>query len=160
VKRQVVGVFSPHLQRPMAQTLRNLGSETVWVGHGCDGLDEITTTGETMVLEIRSGVVSRSTVNPEDFGLERAQPSDLRTNGLEANTAVAHEVLAGRPGPPLDIVLLNAAAGLVAADRAADFAEGISLARASIGSGAALAKLRQLVAFSNSVERVENDMKP
>ena len=148
VKRQVVGVFSPHLQRPMAQTLRNLGSETVWVVHGCDGLDEITTTGPTKVVALANGDISEFDVTPEDAGIARARPEDLRGGDPAHNAQELRNVLDGKPGAYRDIALINAAAALVVAGRAANLREGAQMAADAIASGKAKATLAKLVEVS------------
>jgi anthranilate phosphoribosyltransferase len=148
VKRQVVGVFSPHLQRPMAETLRNLGSETVWVVHGADGLDEITTTGPTRVVALAKGDISEFEVTPEDAGLPRAKPEDLRGGEPEYNANELRAVLDGKPGAYRDISLLNAAAALIVAGRAATLRQGADMAADAIASGKAKATLAKLIETS------------
>jgi anthranilate phosphoribosyltransferase len=148
VKRQVVGVFAPHLQRPMAETLRNLGSETVWVVHGADGLDEITTTGPTKVVALAKGDISEFEVTPEDAGLPRATAEDLRGGEPEYNAAELRAVMDGKPGAYRDIALLNAAAALIVAGHAATLREGADMAAAAIASGKAKATLAKLIEVS------------
>jgi anthranilate phosphoribosyltransferase len=148
VKRQVVGVFAPHLQRPMAETLRNLGSETVWVVYGEDGLDEITTTGATKVVALAKGEISEFEVTPEDAGLVRAKPEDLRGGEPEYNANELRAVLDGKPGAYRDISLLNAAAALIVAGRAANLREGVDMAAQAIASGKAKATLGKLIEVS------------
>jgi anthranilate phosphoribosyltransferase len=148
VKRQVVGVFAPHLQRPMAETLRNLGSETVWVVHGADGLDEITTTGPTKVVALAKGDISEFEVTPEDAGLPRATAEDLRGGEPEYNAAELRAVMDGKPGAYRDIALLNAAAALIVAGRAATLREGADMAASAIASGKAKATLAKLIEVS------------
>jgi len=144
---QLVGAPSEHAAELMAGALAQLGLQHGFVVHGSDGLDEITTTGSTLVVEIASGRVERRVVNPYDFGVERAQPSDLAGGDKEQNATIAREVLSGAKGPRQDIVMVNAAAALVAAGKAGEFREGMQIARASIDSGAAQAKLDQLARF-------------
>ena len=148
VKRQVVGVFAPHLQRPMAETLRNLGSETVWVVHGADGLDEITTTGATKVVALARGDISEFEVTPEDAGLPRATAEDLRGGEPAHNAAELRAVLDGKPGAYRDIALLNAAAALIVAGRARTLREGADMAASAIASGKAKATLAKLIEVS------------
>ena len=120
-----------------------------FVVHGSDGLDEITTTGPTLVFEIRDGKrVTRRTVTPEDFGVPRAAVEDLRGGDRETNCAIARSILSGARGPQRDIVLVNAAAALVAAGKAHDLREGVALAAESIDSGAAMRKVQQLARFT------------
>jgi anthranilate phosphoribosyltransferase len=148
VKRQIVGVFAPHLQRPMAETLRNLGSETVWVVHGADGLDEITTTGPTKVVALARGEISDFEVTPEAAGLSRATADDLRGGTPEHNATELRSVLDGKPGAYRDIAILNAAAALIVAGRANTLREGADLAAAAIASGKAKATLAKLIEVS------------
>ena len=116
--------------------------------HGSDGLDEITTTGPTLVFEIRDSQVERGTVHPQDFGVPVAPAAALKGGDTDFNTAIAREVLAGCPGPRRDIVLINASAGLVAAGRAQTFREAMALAAVSIDSGAARGKVEALAHFT------------
>ncbi len=148
VKRQVVGVFSAHLQRPMAETLRNLGSETVWVVYGEDGLDEITTTGATRVVALAKGEISEFEVTPEDAGLARTRPEDLRGGEPEYNANELRAVLDGKPGAYRDISLLNAAAALIVAGRVTNLREGADMAAQVIASGKAKATLAKLIDVS------------
>jgi anthranilate phosphoribosyltransferase len=150
VKRQMIGVFSRHWIEPMAQVLRNLGSECVWVAHGSDGLDEITTSGPTYVAALENGHVRTFEINPEDVGVSRAKPETLRGGDAETNAAALMGVLKGTPGPFRDIAVLNAAASLVVAGRAKDLKEGASVAAKSLDSGAAKGRLERLVAVSNA----------
>lgn len=147
--RQVIGVFSPDWVVPLAEVLRNLGSEHVWVVHGSDGLDELTTTGPSAVAELRNGEVTSFEVTPEDAGLARATPEDLVGGDPDANADAVRDVLAGTASPFRDIVLLNAAATLIVAGKAGDLKEGAALAARSIDDGAAAASLRRLVEITN-----------
>ena len=149
VKRQMVGVFSRQWVQPLAQVLKNLGAESVWVVHGSDGLDEITTTTETLVYEIRGGAIADRTLTPEDFGIERSSAEALKGAGRDRNCEIARDILNGTKGAARDIVLVNASAALVAAGKATDFREGVAMAAASVDSGSARQKLNELVAFTN-----------
>ena len=149
VKRQMTGVFAPGWVEPLARVLGDLGSEHAWIVHGSDGLDEITTTGTTMVAELKRGDVRTFRIDPRDVGLARARPGDLRGGDAETNAAAIRAVLGGEAGPFRDIVLINAGASLLVAGRAADLAEGVALAARSIDEGAALARLHKLVEVSN-----------
>jgi anthranilate phosphoribosyltransferase len=150
VKRQMIGVFSRQWIEPMAQVLKNLGSERVWVAHGSDGLDEITTSGPTHVAALEQGQLRTFEVNPEDIGLERAKPEALRGGDAETNAAALMAVLKGTKGPYRDIAILNAAAALVVAGRAKDMKEGAALAAKSLDSGEAEGRLDRLIAVSNA----------
>lgn len=144
---QIVGAPSAAAARLMAEALAQLGLYRGFVVHGSDGLDEITTTGPTLVLEIASGAVREYTVTPDDFGLPAASAEDLRGGDAAVNERIARDILAGVRGPRRDIVLANAAAALVAAGKARHFREGVALAADSIDSGAARRKLEELAAF-------------
>jgi anthranilate phosphoribosyltransferase len=119
------------------------------VVHGAEGLDEISLSGETYVTEVHNGILRSYTLQPEDFGLRRAALAALVGGDAKINAEILSRILDGQAGPPRDIVLANAAAALVAAGRAGNFPEGVRMAADSIDSGAARAKLDQLVAFTN-----------
>lgn len=148
---QLVGAPSEEAAELMAQALASLGLERGFVVHGSDGLDEITTTGTTTTLEITRGVVAHRTLAPADFGVAAARAEDLKGGGRDENCRIARAILDGESGPRRDIVLVNAAAALVAAGKARDFGEGMALAAASIDSGAARARLEQLIRFTGAV---------
>jgi anthranilate phosphoribosyltransferase len=150
VKRQMVGVFSKQWVLPLAQVLKNLGSEAVWVVHGSDGLDEITLTGPTFVAALEGGAIRSFEVSPEDVGLKRVAGEALKGGNSAANAVALQSVLDGRPSPYRDVALLNAAAALVVAGRAKDLKEGMTLGIQSIDSGAAAERLKRLVAVSNA----------
>ena len=133
----------------MAATLAELGVERAFVVHGAGGLDEISLSGVTLVTEVRSGVVQRFAVTPEEFGVARAPLESIRGGTPAENAALIRRVLEGEDGPARDIVVVNAAAALVAAGTAADFREGAGLASFVISSGAASEKLAALAAFTN-----------
>jgi anthranilate phosphoribosyltransferase len=145
----VVGVFSPKWVEPIAYVLKNLGSEHVWVVHGHDGLDELTTTGATDVAELKDGRIRIFEVTPADAGLLPARLNDLKGGDAAVNAAAIRAVLAGTHGPFRDIVILNAAAALIVADKAANLEDGAALALHSIESGAAARALERLVEISN-----------
>jgi anthranilate phosphoribosyltransferase len=153
-KRQVMGVYDPRLLEPLAEVLGRLGTTRAWTVHG-QGLDELTTTGETEVAEWKDGAVRRFTVTPEDAGLPRADIAALRGGDAEENAAALRALLDGATGAYRDIVLLNAAAALVVADRAADLAEGAAMAAAVIDDGRAARALADLVEATNTV--IEED---
>jgi anthranilate phosphoribosyltransferase len=149
VKRQVVGVFSWHWVEPIAHVLNSLGAEHVWVVHGHDGLDELTTTGATDVAELKGGKVTVFEVTPADAGLAPAKLSDLKGGDERDNANAIREVLAGKKTPLRDIAILNAAAALIVAGKAANLLDGAAMAAHSIESGAAQRALDRLVAISN-----------
>src|SRR6267142_602001 len=146
---QVLGVFSEDVIDLVAATLAELGVERAFVVHGAGGLDEISLSGETMVAEVRGGAVRRFTVTPEEFGVSRAPLESIRGGTPTENAALIQRILEGEAGPARDIVVVNAAAALVAADVAANFREAAGLASFVISSGAAGEKLVTLAAFTN-----------
>lgn len=149
VSRQLLGVPSAAWMRPLAEALRDLGSERVWVVHGSDGLDEITTTGPSEILALEGGQLRSFTVAPEDVGLARARPEDLKGADPEHNARALRTVLDGAPTPYRDIALLNAGAALVVAGAAGDLPDGVARAAAAVDGGAARGALDRLVAVSN-----------
>lgn len=146
---QVLGVYKEELTPVLAEVLNKLGSRSAFVVCGKGGLDEISITGKTQVSELKNGQVSTYTIEPEDFGLPRASMNDIRGGDAQENARIVLSVLQGEPGPRRDMVLLNAAAALVAAGRAADFPDGITQAAEAIDSGRALEKLEGLKAITN-----------
>jgi anthranilate phosphoribosyltransferase len=144
VKRQMVGVFSRHWVQPLAQVLKNLGSESVWVVHGSDGLDEITLTGPSFVASLDNGKITTFEVAPEDSGLKCCSADALRGGDADANAVALSNVLNGKPSPYRDVALLNAAAALIVAGRAGDLKEGVAIGAKSLDSGAAAARLKHL----------------
>jgi anthranilate phosphoribosyltransferase len=149
VKRQVIGVFDKKWVEPVADVMRNLGSEHVWVVHGWDGMDELTTTGPSTVAELKDGDVAVFEVVPEDAGLPRAKLVDLKGGDAKANAEAIRALLQGEPGPFRDIVLLNAAAALIVAGKAANLADGVKRAARAIDTGAANTALDKLIASTN-----------
>ena len=147
-RRQLVGVYAPNWVRPVAEVLGKLGSERAWVVHG-DGLDELTTTGTTLVSELKDGKVSDFEVTPEDAGLPRAKLDDIKGGDPAANAAHMTQLLEGRRGPLRDIVLLNSAAALIVAGRARDLRQGVNQAADAIDEGKARGVLEKLVAITN-----------
>ena len=145
VKRQLTGAFSPRLIRPMAETLKALGSVKAWLVHGLDGTDEISIAGVTKVAALADGTIAEFDVHPEDAGLPVHAFEAILGGTPAENAAAFRALLDGATGAYRDAVLLNAAAALVVADRAATLKDGVALAAASIDSGAAKAKLAALV---------------
>ena len=149
VRRQLVGVFSRAMLEPMAHVLANLGSTRVWLVNGSDGLDEITTTGPTHVASLDNGKVTSFDITPEEAGLPRARPADLRGGDPAHNAAALRAVLDGLRSPYRDIAVFNAAAALLVAGKAKDLREGVALAGAALDDGRAKETLRKLVDVSN-----------
>jgi anthranilate phosphoribosyltransferase len=148
VRRQVIGVANPQVADRMLASLRLHGSISSWVVHG-QGLDELTTTGPSSVLELRHGAVRSFVVDPVDLGVAPAIPEELVGGTPAINAEAVRRVLAGDRGAHRDIVVLNAAAGLVVADAASDLAAAIPMAMESIDSGSAARVLERLVVISN-----------
>jgi anthranilate phosphoribosyltransferase len=147
-RRQVVGVPSSRFVEPLARALGALGAERAWTVHG-EGMDELTTTGETEVAEWKDGAVRLFRITPEAVGLKRAALADLTGGSPEENAAALRELLDGKAGAYRDIVLLNAAAGFLVGDKVETLREGVELAAQSIDSGAARAALEKLIEVSN-----------
>jgi anthranilate phosphoribosyltransferase len=143
VRRQLLGVFAPKWLAPMAETLGALGAEHVWVVHGA-GLDELTLAGPTQVAAWQGGAVRRFEVTPDEAGLEPAPVAAIIGGDAAQNAVALLALLRGATGPYHDTVVLNAAAALIVAGRAADLRDGAAQARAALASGAALAKLAAL----------------
>ncbi|WP_374381406.1 anthranilate phosphoribosyltransferase [Dongia sp.] len=148
VKRQLIGVYARQWLKPMAETLRTLGTERAWLVHGSDGLDEITTTGPTHVVELRDGKITEFEIAPEEFGLSRSTAAELKGGDPGQNAEALRNLFDGAVGPYRDIVRLNAAAALIVAGKAKDIAEGLTLAADALDSGRAKEKLEALVAFT------------
>ncbi|WP_292424419.1 anthranilate phosphoribosyltransferase [Methanoregula sp.] len=141
---QVLGVYAENLTGTVAEVLRLLGVSRAMVVHG-SGLDEITTTGETIVTELAGNRIRKYTISPEMFGFARAAPADLSGGSPKKNARILRDILAGKKGAGRDIVLMNAGAAICMGGRAGTLAEGIRLAAASIDSGKAQEKLDALI---------------
>lgn len=146
----LMGVFHPDLVGIMARVMQRLGAQHVLVVHGMDGMDEISLGATTMVAELKDGEVREYTIHPEDFGFAMASTRNLRVENAEESRAILLSTLDNKPGPALDIVLLNAGAALYAANLAASLEDGIQRAREAIASGAARAKLDAFVRKTQS----------
>ena len=154
-RHQLIGVADARYVERIAQAVRLMGSERNLIVHGEDGLDEISTTCPTAVVEVFAGqgFDVRYEVAPEEFDMRRARLDELRGGDAAENARHVREVLDGVEGPRLDIVLLNAGAALYIAEAAASIAEGVDKARAAVASGAARAKLDALVRTTNRLRR-------
>jgi len=150
VKRQMVGVFSRQWVEPLANVLKNLGSERAYVVHGSDGLDEITTSGPTAVAALDGGKVTTFEIKPEELGLTPAKPEQLRGGDADANAVALKGVLKGKKSPFRDVALLNAAAAIVVAGKAKDLKEGLTVAAKSLDSAEAEGRLDRLIQVSNA----------
>ena len=148
---QLIGAFSVRAAEMLAQASARLGIERAFVVHGADGLDEITTAGPTTVFQVEDGRVQKGRWLPSDFGLPQASLDDLKGGDKETNAVIIRAILAGEPGPCRDIVVANAAAALLVAQRASDLKSAVELAAEAIDSGAARQKLEQLTEFTARV---------
>jgi len=148
-RRQMVGVFARKWVEPVAEALKELGSEKAWVVHGSDGMDEITTTGPTHVCELKDGTLRSFEISPQDAGLPLADPKDLKGGLPSENARALREVLAGTKNAYRDIVLFNAAASLLVAEKVDELKAGVDMAANAIDSGNAADTLEKLVAASN-----------
>ena len=150
-KRLVIGVYAKRWCRPLAEALAMLGTEKAWVVHGSDGLDELTTTGPTHVVEWDGKNFREFDVGPADLDLPVAAASDIKGGCPEENATILRQILSGGKGPKRDIVVFNAAAALFVAGKAPSFRDGAKLAQDSIDSGKALAALDSLIALSKEM---------
>ena len=149
VKRQLTGTFTRLLIRPMAEVLRELGSEKAWLVHGSDGTDKISISGASWVAGLENGKISEFEIHPEDAGLPVHPFEDIIGGDPAHNAAALRALLDGTKSAYRDSVLFNSAAALVIADKATNLIEGVEMATQSIDSGAALAKLQALALFTS-----------
>jgi anthranilate phosphoribosyltransferase len=147
-RRQVVGVPRPELADLVARALLMLGADRAWVVHGVDGIDEISTTGYTRVLECRDGSVNTFYLHPAEFGIPKASPVDLQGGDAAQNASIVRDVLDGRRGAARDVVLLNAGAALFVAGAASSVRDGIGMAASAVDRGAAKTTLESMVRSS------------
>ena len=149
-RAQIVGVYAPELVPTIAGVLASLGAHRAFVVHGAGGIDELSPAGTNLVCEVAGGEVHRREIDPAELGIERCRDEDLRGGSPADNAAMIRAVFAGERGPRRDAILLNAAGAVAAAGHAQDLGEGLEVARATVDSGAAAARLDELVAFSRS----------
>ncbi len=148
-KRLLIGVFAEGWVEPLAQVLKNLGAQAVWVVHGSDGMDELTTTGPTKVAELKNGEITTFEVTPDQVGLPVARFEDLKGGDAEVNAAALRALLAGEKNAYRDIVVLNVAAALVLCEKADSLEQAARLAEQAIDDGRAQKALNKLVQISN-----------
>jgi anthranilate phosphoribosyltransferase len=151
-RAQVVGVYAPSLVRTMAQVLAELGARRAFVVHGAGGIDELSPAGPNLVCEVVDGIVREREIDPLELGMARCDPAELRGGSPEENAAAIRAVFAGEEGARRSAILLNAAGAIAAAGHAADLRDGLEPAREAVDSGAAAARLDQLIAFSQEAE--------
>jgi anthranilate phosphoribosyltransferase len=150
-ERQVLGVFSDALTEPMAQVLGNLGAKHAFVVHGEDGLDEITTTEKTRVSEWKNGKINTYFIDPDSLHIEAANKDDLKGGNAKENAKLTIDILEGQEGAKRNIVLINAAAAIVAGDKAGDLLEAVNIAADAIDNGAARKKLDEIKEVTNKL---------
>ncbi len=156
VPNQLLGVFSKHWLRPIAEVLRDLGSEHVLVVHSADGLDEISIASETFVAELHDGKIKEYTINPEQFGINRRPLTGLKVANAEQSLALIKALLKGEEGPAADIVALNAGAAIYAANIASNLEQGVMIAQDILASGTASEKLKELVEVTQMIKAAGN----
>lgn len=149
-KAQVLGVFEPELTEPMAGVLKALGSERAFVVHGSDGLDEVTITGPTRITELNAGFIHTFDFNPEQIGIELGTPEDLKGADPAENAEILLKILQGEKGHRRDVVILNSAFALLAANKEPSLEDAVRAAEKSIDSGSAARKLTELINFTGS----------
>jgi anthranilate phosphoribosyltransferase len=149
---QLLGVYSPKLVAPLANSLTKLGCEEAMVVHGLDGLDEISTVGKTLIAHLKDGTVEEMETVPKDFGVRKARVTDLQTCAAEESAEIIFQILNGKipDDAKAEIVLVNSAAGIMVGGKAENFKEGMEMARKSIATGAAYGKLKALVKASGA----------
>ena len=151
-RAQVVGVYAPSLVRTIAEVLAQLGARRAFVVHGAAGIDELSPAGPNLVCEVVDGDVGEREIDPLELGVERCSPEELRGGSPRDNAEAIRGVFRGKNGGKRSAILLNAAGAIAASGHAADLREGLELAREAIDSGAALARLDALIAFSQAAE--------
>jgi anthranilate phosphoribosyltransferase len=149
-RAQVVGVYAPELVRTIAEVLAQLGASRAFVVHGAGGIDELSPAGPNFVCEVVGGSVRARNIDPLELGVARCDPSELRGGSPEENAAAIRAVFAGENGGRRSAILLNAAGAIAAGGHAEDLREGLELARQAVDSGAAAARLEELIAFTRA----------
>ena len=156
---QIMGVYSRELIEPIAQVLKNLGLKRALVVHGADGLDEITTTGKTFISECSGKGILSYDIDPEELNIKLARAGDLQGGDIGENVRIVKEILKGKKGPKRDIVLLNAAYAFYVVEKVKNISAGLELAKQSIDSGKAKAKLESLIKFTNQTNQTNQTKK-
>lgn len=149
IKRQLIGVYDPSLMLTLANVMKELGAEQVMIVHGDDGLDEISITGKSRIVELFDGEIYDYNISPEDFHVHTAELSSIQSTSCEDNINFLIDILAGKTSPAMDIAILNAAAAIKVSGKVDSLNEGIQLARVSISSGTAKEKLEKLIEITN-----------
>ena len=154
--RQLLGVYDPALTDTIARVLALMNTDCALVVHGAGGLDELSVTGVNKITQLQNGNITTYSLDPQELGLPLEEPASLEGGLPDENAKIVKDLLQGQEGAKRNVVLLNASAALLAAGKAADFSEGLSLAAQSIDTGKALDKLEQFIHLSNSL-REQND---
>jgi anthranilate phosphoribosyltransferase len=149
-KRQVIGVFAPHLTDFFATILQKLGSESVFIVHGEDGLDEVTLCDRTQITQLQGNLITTRQMTPEEFGFQRVDSVALVGGDKSTNAKILRDILTGVPGPKRDVAVLNAALAITCSGKTDSIHTAVKMAQEAIDSGAALQKLNQLIEFSGS----------
>jgi anthranilate phosphoribosyltransferase len=149
-RAQVVGVYAPELVPTLARVLAHLGARRAFVVHGAGGIDELSPSGPNLVCEVTGGRVRKREIDPEELGVPRCDPADLRGGSPAENAARIRAIFEGANGGARDAVLLNAAGAIAAAGHAKDLREGLGYAREAVDSGAAAQRLEELIAFTQA----------
>jgi anthranilate phosphoribosyltransferase len=151
-RAQVVGVYTPSLVRTIAEVLAQLGARRAFVVHGAGGIDELSPAGPNLVCEVVDGGVREREIDPLELGVPRCDPDELRGGSPQENAAAMRAVFEGEDGGRRSAILLNAAGAIAAAGHADDLREGLGLAKEALDSGAAAARLEELIRFSQAAE--------
>lgn len=153
VSAQIIGVYDIHLAPIFAEVLKNLGTKHALIVHGMDGLDELTTTTTTYVVELKNGEITTYHIDPKQLNLDYSTKDDLLGGGARENAKIIRNIFDGMSGPKRDIVLLNSGAALYLGKKANTIKDGIQLAAKLIDSGRAMEKLDQYIYFTNHVKQ-------
>jgi anthranilate phosphoribosyltransferase len=151
IKRQVIGVYDPSIMLTLAKVMKELGSEQVMIVHGEDGLDEISITGKSRIVELLNNEITEYIISPEDFRIESAPLNSIQSSSCEENIRYLDNILAGKNSPAMNVVILNAAAAIKVSGKVESLADGINLAKESAYSGAAKQKFERLIEITNNI---------
>ena len=155
VKNQLLGVYSKQWVRPIAEVLRDLGSEHILVVHSADGLDEISVASETYVAELKNGTITEYNISPEQFGIDRGDLADLKVADAQQSLSLIKQLLSGEESSAADIVALNSGAAIYVAGIASSLEQGVAMAQDILASGLGAEKLKELVDVSETMKAAE-----
>tara|TARA_Y100000588_G_C13581004_1_gene638697 strand:- start:21 stop:584 length:564 start_codon:yes stop_codon:yes gene_type:complete len=150
VKRQMVGVFDKRWLHPFAEALNKMGSSHAWIVHGRDGLDEVSISDKTDVVQLKNGVIKELVIEPEEYGYEKVKLETIKGGDPKYNALELRSLLEGKEGPYKDIVLLNSAAAILGSGHENDFGQALNKSKKSLESGKALKKLDGLISITNN----------